>query len=321
MSLKLTFINVGYGEAMLIRCGETGFTMLVDAGSAEASEYADNVSGRIRAHEYLESIGLERIDLMVSTHVHEDHLCGLLPVVERWMPKVFWHALPDGYAESALRWVDPALAENASQSKFIRALDDYQALCRTLRDGGCKLVTVLSGHREALCDGLDCKVLGPDEAPMAELLERLRRACALPDGAELLKALSAVDGAMNNYSVILRLEYQGASVLLPGDTNRAGYGGIDPADLRADIFKVGHHGQADGASAALIDAVQPRYSVCCASSDRRYNSAHPDLMRMLRDKGARLCFSDCPPVEGIHVPPHQALTFTIGNGDIQVEYA
>ena len=60
----------------------------------------------------------------------------------------------------------------------------------------------------------------------------------------------------------------------------------------------------------------PKYAICCASSDRRYNSAHPALMRMLKDRGARLLFSDCPPVEGLQIPPHSALTMEIGEDGV-----
>ena len=319
MSLKLTFINVGYGESILLQCVETGFTMLVDAGGAEPSEYADASSGRIRTHEYLRGIGLKHIDLMVSTHIHEDHLCGMLPVAAMLPPKALWHTLPADFADG-MRFVDPALAENTSQDKFIRAMNDYQTFCRDLKAAGCRMETVLAGHAATLCPGLDCAVLAPSAQRMAGLQAKIEAAYRLPDGPELLAALSVIDAAMNNYSIILRLDYQGTRILLPGDTNRAGYGDIDPAALRADVFKVGHHGQVDGANQALIDAVRPRFAVCCASSDRRYNSAHPDLMRALRDSGAQLCFSDCPPVKGVELHPHHALTFTIGDGEIKTEY-
>ena len=77
----------------------------------------------------------------------------------------------------------------------------------------------------------------------------------------------------------------------------------------------------DGADAALVNAVRPRFSVCCASSDRRYNSAHPDTMRLLKDSGAELYFSDCPPVDGQSIPPHRALEFTIcADGAASVRY-
>ena len=54
------------------------FTALIDGGSAEDSEFADRSSGRVRIEEYLKKRGIRRLDLAVSTHIHEDHLCGLL---------------------------------------------------------------------------------------------------------------------------------------------------------------------------------------------------------------------------------------------------
>ena len=85
--------------------------------------------------------------------------------------------------------------------------------------------------------------------------------------------------------------------------------------LRADIFKVGHHGQKDG---ALLAAVRPKAVVCCASSDRRYNSAHPDTLALIRAKGAHMYFSDCPVPD---VPPHRSVTFLVDGADaIEARY-
>ena len=76
-----------------------------------------------------------------------------------------------------------------------------------------------------------------------------------------------------------------------------------------------------GADAALLAAVRPRAVVCCASSDRRYSSACPDTLKLLADCGAKLYFSDCPPVPGMSVPPHQALAFTVGSaGALEARY-
>ena len=73
---------------------------------------------------------------------------------------------------------------------------------------------------------------------------------------------------------------------------------------------------------ALLDAVRPRAVVCCASSDRRYNSAHPDALALVRSAGAELYFSDRPQVPGFTdgVPPHGAVRFSMGNGTICAEY-
>lgn len=84
--LKLTFVNVGYGggrPAGMSRPGLPGgtFVIVIDGGSAEAEEYWDSATGRILGPISLLQ-GVDYIDLMAATHVHEDHLCGLLPAAE-----------------------------------------------------------------------------------------------------------------------------------------------------------------------------------------------------------------------------------------------
>ena len=56
--LKLTFVNVGYGEAALLECPDPAFpggtfVMVIDGGSAEAEEYRDSATGRIPLDQYL----------------------------------------------------------------------------------------------------------------------------------------------------------------------------------------------------------------------------------------------------------------------------
>ena len=77
--MKLTFFNVGYGEAILLECPDTSrpdgvFRIAVDGGSAETQEYADSLSGRRPMSASLAELGIERLDLLISTHIHEDHL-------------------------------------------------------------------------------------------------------------------------------------------------------------------------------------------------------------------------------------------------------
>lgn len=323
--MKLTFVNVGYGEALLLECPDparTGgtFVMVIDGGSAEEEEYRDCASGRIPLAEYLSARGLDHIDVMVNTHVHEDHLCGLVPLPGRWPPGEFWQALPEGL-HRALRTL-PLFPEAApSQRKFLQAMNDYPALCARVEAGGGVLRTLRAGWEVRPCPGLTVRCLGPSPAKGAELAALYMDLNQEEDSGLFRQKLSALDGAMNNYSVILLLEYRGTRILLPGDTNRLGYGGISPEDLAAHLFKVGHHGQKDGADAALIAAVRPRAAVCCASSDRRYHSAHPELLRLLSDSGASLWFSDCPRPPGLELPPHQALVFRIGGeGAFTAEY-
>jgi hypothetical protein len=49
--LTLTFVNVGYGEAILLQRGS--FTALIDGGAGDPREYENSTSGRIRGIDYL----------------------------------------------------------------------------------------------------------------------------------------------------------------------------------------------------------------------------------------------------------------------------
>ena len=296
--LTVTFVNVGYGEAILLECPDSSkpdgvFTALIDGGSAEDSEFADRSSGRVRIEEYLKKRGILRLDLAVSTHIHEDHLCGLLRAARIAPPAVLWQTLPP---------------------------DLYRSL-RPLDHGGI-ILAPKSGQELVIAPDLTVQILSPSTKKQLALADEIN---ALYNSANVcstfLQRLDALDARMNNYSLILRLNYRGTRILLPGDTNVTGYDGIDPADLRADLFKVGHHGQKDGVDEALAELIRPTAVVCCASSDRRYNSAHPDTMKLLADHGAALYFSDCPPVPGMQIPSHEALRFTVSpNGALDVRY-
>ena len=145
--MKLTFVNVGYGEAILLECPDPRFTdgtfvMLIDGGSAETSEFEDRSSGRIPLADYLKARGVGHIDRMVSTHIHEDHICGMLPAAAHLTPAALWQALPVDFHRTVMHRLDVSLAQNDSQSKFLRALNDYQSLCRLMEERGRPVETL-----------------------------------------------------------------------------------------------------------------------------------------------------------------------------------
>ena len=65
-SFEVHFIDVGQADSALIICD--GHYMLIDGGNAEDSDLV---------YAYLERHGGERLDYMVATHAHEDHIGGL----------------------------------------------------------------------------------------------------------------------------------------------------------------------------------------------------------------------------------------------------
>lgn len=81
--LKIHFIDVGQADSILIQQGNSA--MLIDAG---------NNADSTLVKDYISKQGVERLDYLVGTHPHEDHIGGLDAVIESfqigkiYMPKV-----------------------------------------------------------------------------------------------------------------------------------------------------------------------------------------------------------------------------------------
>ena len=67
--LSVYYIDVGQGDGMLIRCGDT--VILVDGGEEENAK---------RTVKYIKSLGVKAVDCYVATHPHSDHI-GAAPEI------------------------------------------------------------------------------------------------------------------------------------------------------------------------------------------------------------------------------------------------
>lgn len=71
--LQIYFFNVGQADCILVR--NDGKNMLIDAG--------DNEDGPLLV-EYIKRLGITRIDYLIGTHVHEDHLGGMDNIIKEF---------------------------------------------------------------------------------------------------------------------------------------------------------------------------------------------------------------------------------------------
>ncbi|SFE01093.1 Metallo-beta-lactamase superfamily protein [Thermoanaerobacter thermohydrosulfuricus] len=82
--LTVTYIDVGQGDSIFIQT-PSGKTMLIDAGVPEIGS---------RVVDYIKSRGINKIDILIGTHPHADHIGGIPAVIENfqigkfYMPKV-----------------------------------------------------------------------------------------------------------------------------------------------------------------------------------------------------------------------------------------
>ena len=79
-TLTVRVLDVGQGDSIFVGFPEGG-AMLVDAGTAEAGP---------KVVEALRSLGAEKIDILVATHPHSDHIGGMLVVLDAFSVGKVW---------------------------------------------------------------------------------------------------------------------------------------------------------------------------------------------------------------------------------------
>lgn len=78
-TLTVHFIDVGQADCALLECG--GAWALIDGGNADDGK---------KVMEYLEAQGVQRLNLVVGTHPHEDHIGGLAAVLKAFPADNIW---------------------------------------------------------------------------------------------------------------------------------------------------------------------------------------------------------------------------------------
>ena len=89
--LTVHMIDVGQGDATLIRQGDAA--MLIDAGTADGGD---------AVVKYLKSLGIERLQLVVATHAHSDHIGGMTRVLKAFPVDLFlMKTMPEGFTPTS----------------------------------------------------------------------------------------------------------------------------------------------------------------------------------------------------------------------------
>ena len=116
--------------------------------------------------------------------------------------------------------------------------------------------------------------------------ELLQSGDELPLDGGVLKVLGPIRAATDkddNNSIVLWAEAAGGSILLAGDMEFP-----EEADLlqagavpRADVLKVGNHGDNDATSEAFLEAVRPKIAVISTSTEEKESTPAPRTLRAL----------------------------------------
>ena len=222
--LKVSFIDVGQADSILIQA-PTGESMLIDAGNNDDSNLVVS---------YLKKQGIEKLDVVIGTHPHEDHIGGLDAVINAfdigqiYMPKVSHTTIT------------------------------YEDVLTAIKNKGLKAKAPSPGTTFYIGDA-KCTVLAPNSSSYEDL---------------------------NNYSIVIKLEYRNTSFLFAGDAEDVSEKEMlnKKYNLDADVLKVGHHGSTSSTTAEFLSSVSPKYAVIMVGKDNNYGHPHKEVMDRLKSK-------------------------------------
>ena len=314
--LALDFINVGNGDAILIQEMEGScrrFAMLVDCGHDslvrdDHPEPLDPRSRRIYAGDFLRAQGIDRLDVLLLTHFHRDHVGGLRRVLEQvTVDRLLTPYVPPEGAESLDPDGDNGLARAARN--LLRCMDFYALPLRDHRSR-VRAVEELPGDRLLtlrLTDALTMDILFGEPA----LYPRQRQVFdAAYQGERDEYGLIHWAKFMNVASLRQRLYYHGKEIVLGGDAYAHMW--ETATATPCDILKVPHHASLSSTTRKLLHLLQPETAVVCVAAGRPDERPHPYIVQLLQECVENVYFTDAVEIPGLVEPEfHQSVHLEI----------
>jgi competence protein ComEC len=202
--MEMTTIDVGQGDSILLVTPE-GRALLIDAGGLPQWTHSDFDLGEQVVSSYLWNRGIDRLDVVVITHPHADHLGGMPAVIANFHPRELWLSIDKPVGQLA-----PIVAQaqragmNVSVKKDGDQFDYGGAHFRVLAPGrdqitgsmrpndDCLVFTATFGGTTALLEGdaerqAERRIV--EEHPEAMLLKVAHHGSASGTSADLLSTV------------------------------------------------------------------------------------------------------------------------------------
>lgn len=242
-NLQISMLNVGHGDAILIRTNEQ--TILVDTGHDKE---------RPRFISELEKLSVTKIDKLILTHPHGDHI---------------------GNAKVLINPSDKELAENPYLEKIsvVAVYDNgiasnsplYKSYMTAIADKGITRQSLKTGDILDFGNDVKFNVI----FPTTEFVVTINSGQA--DKKD--KAYNT-----NNGSIVGKLTYGKFSMMFTGDCEKNSEAKILADNnfeaLKCDVLKSGHHGISTSSTKEFIAAVNPTYVLISAGNKEKDNMAY-----------------------------------------------
>lgn len=329
--VTLEALQARKGDALLLRreAGDSSALIIIDGGAAGV--FRLSLQPRLDAlRRELQSDDPEppslRVDLMIVSHIDDDHIAGLLELTDHLIDqpqvgnldykiRVIWHNSFEAIAQGAAAGLASVTGDANTAS-----IDNTMTELNLSTEGALVVVSIPQGRRLAdnarrldiasnvpwkgpivadtslrdlqIAEGVKATVLCPN----AEQIRQLEMASAKVKGADKATAAAFVDEEVTNLSsIVVLVESDGKTMLLTGDAR--GDHILDGAremgiisDLnptrQVDVLKVPHHGSNRSNGTALFDTFPADHYVI--SGNGEHGNPDPETVRALIASRRRL---------------------------------
>ncbi len=314
--LILETLRAKYGDSLLLHFGTKKDPRLAVIDGGPPGVYNDALQPRLEAIRKERKLAQNEpldIELMMVSHIDEDHIAGILQLVRKlkdlkeskkpvpWEIRRFWHnsfddllGNDDVTVGSAASVMSPAsiggmlqtkgslILASVGQGRELRKLLDALQLAGNPPFDGL----VRAGHGSIKLGNLKLTVVAPLEENLHELQEEWDKEVKAilkkeKEKKALAKAAAYVDESVANLSsIVVLVEADGKRILLTGD-GRGDHTiqGLEKAGLlkngkiKVDVLKMPHHGSIRNIDASYFETIQADHYVM--SADGKFDN--PDL--------------------------------------------
>ncbi len=235
--LRVSFIDVGQGDAALVEFPD-GKTMLIDAGP-RAGDYD---SGERIVVPFLRRRGIEKIDYVVASHPHADHIGGFASVFKSFDVNTV--------LESGQPARDPIYREYAD----------------ALQKENCRVDTARKGLSAIQMGEAKLYILYPTPAHIDADTSHLH--ANLNNTSVVLKLCYGWTSIL--FTGDAERDAEEEIVLSYGDF------------LQSTLLKTGHHGSITSSTQEFLDAVKPKHAIISVGLHNKFNHPSEDVLGRLR---------------------------------------
>ena len=294
--LRITFLDVGQGDGILIQSGE--FACLIDGGSSSVDKV-----WQYRMENTLKYYGISRLNAVLLSHGDADHISGVEELLENY-DKGYGGVNVGSITVECIMFPDTGYKDEALENLKVLATN-LEIPVGTLTAGGSLTTggnltaggTLTMGERLATGGSLTAKgTLAADGSPGSG---EWKLTCLYPDEA-------VATGDSNQDSMVLLLEYGDFTALFTGDLEKEGEENFIEmileeqnvgktemeSEMQVDILKVGHHGSKNGTSAELLALLSPKIAVISCGENNSYGHPAQETMERLEQAGAQIFRTD-----------------------------